>query len=131
MKLGPGPTLPEALDEIERVGALVGGATAQRWARELREIAAKLAERSPRGPTGVTWRLEAMRLKLACTIAERGHRRRVALAGAKALAAQLPRLAGKAVDTPDALEVEAVQLELAAAVAEEAEQVRLARGSAL
>jgi hypothetical protein len=113
------------MDEIQRVGSMVGGATAKQWAQELRDIATKLAGRSRWGPKGVTWPREAARLKLAATIAERGHSRRVALMGAKALAAKLPGLEGKALSADDKLEVMALRLGLEAAIDEEVEQARL------
>lgn len=113
------------MDEIQRVGLLVGGPQAKQWAAELRAVAAKLEEGSQWGPKHARWNLEAARLKLAADIAEHGYRRRVALEKAQTLSAQLPVLAGKAVDDADALEVGMLALELQAAVNEEVEQVRL------
>jgi hypothetical protein len=130
MKLTP-VTLAHALDEVHRVGLMVGGARAKVWARELREIAAKLEEGSRWGPRNATWRLEAARLKLATVIAERAHKRLAALAGAKALAEELPALEGKAFDAEDRRAIAAVRRDLEAAVAEEIEQVRLAGGDGL
>jgi len=63
------------MDEIGRVGQLVGGVQAKAWAAELREIAALLAEGAKRGPNGLLWPREAMRLKLAATRAEVGRGR--------------------------------------------------------
>jgi hypothetical protein len=124
--IGPGPSLDEALEEVRRVGLLVGGETAQKWARELREIATLLAERSPRGPKGSLWPREAARLKLACTIAGIGHRNREGLAGAKALAAKLEELAGKSLAPEDQVKVLALHRALGDAIREEGEQIRLA-----
>lgn len=75
MRLGPGPTLSEAMDELGRVGVLVGDPQAKAWAAEIREIAAKLAEGAKRGPHGLLWPREAQRLTLAATVAEVGHKR--------------------------------------------------------
>lgn len=124
--------MPEALDAISRVGNLVGGAFAVKWARELRLIAARLAERSKWGPTGTVWAGEARRLCLAATVAEHGYERQQGLLGAKALAARLPELEAAAVDAGDELEVAAIRLELEAAVGAEAEQARMrSRGNPL
>jgi hypothetical protein len=127
VKLGPRPTLDAALTEILRVGQKVGGDTARQWARELRLIAERLAEGSKWGPKGVVWPGEAARLKLAADIAELGHeRRRAALAG-KSLADHLPGLEAKATTDLERLDVAVVRLQLEAAVADELEQIRLAR----
>lgn len=117
-----------AMEEIRRVGKLVGGTFAARWARELKLIAAKLAEGSRWGPKHTVWSGEARRMKLASDIAEYGFNKRQALVGAKALADALPALEAKARDAVDALEVAAVRLELEAAVADEVEQARMSRG---
>jgi cytochrome P450 len=128
--LGPGPSLDEALEDVRRVGQLVGGETAKKWARELREIATLLGEGKPRGPKGSLWPREASRLKLACTIAGIGHRNREGLAGAKALAAKLEELAGKSLAPEDQAQVLALHRGLVAAVREEVEQIRLEKKAA-
>jgi hypothetical protein len=60
------------MDEIGRVGAMLGPPWSKAWAAEIRLIAAKLAEGAERGPRGLLWPREAMRLKLAATVALRG-----------------------------------------------------------
>jgi hypothetical protein len=122
------PSLAAAMDELQRVGALVGGATARRWARELRDIAARLEEGARHGPGGATWPLEAARLKLAADVAEHRHRRRAALDSANALARRLSGLAGKAVNDDDAAAIESLCQDLREVMEAEAEQVRLAGG---
>ena len=126
LTLGPGPTMEEALSEILRVGGMIGGLRAAEWALELREIVARADEGSRWGPRGVTWNCEAARLMLAADVAEYGYRRRTAMDGAKALTAALPKLAAKATDGAEELEVAALRLDLEVAVRGELEQVRLA-----
>lgn len=65
-------------------------------------------------------------LKLQRDIYEYGAQRERDAAKAQQLAAALPALAGKAVDAVDALEVDAIALELRAMVEAELEQERLA-----
>ena len=128
--IGPGPTMDEAMDEVRRVGVLVGGETAAKFARELREVAAALPEGKNHGPRGCAWPREAARLKLACGIALIAHRNREGLAGAKALAAKLEELASKSLSAEAQLEVLTIHRELVSAVREEAEQVRLEQKAA-
>jgi hypothetical protein len=125
MKVGPGPTLAEALDRIARTGAKVGGSFAAKWARELKLWGKALAAGDKFGPRGHVWRLEASRAVLAADIAEHAHRRAVALAGMKAVIDQLPELHAKAVDDVDALAVSELVLEVSALLDEEASQARL------
>jgi hypothetical protein len=125
MKVGPGPTLAEAMDRIARTGAAVGGDFAAQWARELRLWGKALAAGDKFGPRGHVWRLEASRAVLQADIAEHAHSRAAALAGMKAVIDQLPELHAKAVDDVDALAVSELVLEVTALLDEEAEQARL------
>jgi hypothetical protein len=125
MKLGKGPSLPAAVEEVYRVAQKVGGNFAAKWGEELRLIQARLKERNPRGPKGVSWPTEAARIQLAADVAEHGHEQRQAILSAKAIAEKLPGLEAKAVSAEDILDIASVRLQLEAIVGEEAEQVRL------
>ena len=125
IEIGERPTLESALESIHRVGAMIGGDGAARWARELRLIATRLSEGSRWGPRGIVWAGEAARLQLAADVAEYGFNRRRAVMTGKALAAELPGLEAKASNAADRLELAAIRLRLEAAVAEEVEQIEL------
>ena len=96
---------------------------------EVESVIARLVEkfgfRDPRTAGTPTVELVWRSLKLQKDIYEHAAARRRAVAGAKSIAAELPVLAGKAVDADDALEVEVVRLELQTTIDEEVEQARL------